>query len=52
LINTTPFSLATAPCEFILTADRRRQPQTFLPRDPRGKKPVNRFAIKNIYVQV
>jgi hypothetical protein len=31
---------------FLLTADLRRRTQTFLRRDPRGKKHVNRCAIK------
>jgi hypothetical protein len=30
---------------FLLTADARGLPQTFLPADPAGKKHVNRFAI-------
>jgi hypothetical protein len=32
---------------FLLTADPRRRTQTFLPRDPRGKKHANRFAIND-----
>jgi hypothetical protein len=35
---------------FFLTADERRQAQTFLPADPTGKKHVNRFAINKIYM--
>jgi hypothetical protein len=37
---------------FFLTADRRGRTQTFLPRDPRGKKLVNRCAIIFINVSV
>jgi hypothetical protein len=37
---------------FYLTADGRTLAQTFFRADPAGKKPVNRFAINNIYVSV
>jgi hypothetical protein len=33
-----------------LAADKRRRTQTFLPRDLRGKKHVNRSAIHKISV--
>jgi len=33
-----------------LTADTRRRSQTFLPRDPRGKKHVNHCVIIFIHV--
>jgi hypothetical protein len=36
---------------FLLTADLRRRTQTFLPRDLRGKKHVNRCAINSTNIE-